>query len=124
MAMVEYFLIFALGFPLVMFLPDLILWGTGYAKVQGIVNDTAQTLGEQGGADEDTVLYLQEVMKENGLDPAKWDLTLTAGPLPYNQKGGIALESTYTFNSLRAFGMNFSVPVYATATYVSQVWIR
>ncbi|MBG9790979.1 hypothetical protein ABHN05_13150 [Brevibacillus laterosporus] len=121
---IEYMVIFALIFPFVMLLPDFVQWGGNYVNAQVIVNDTAQKMGEHGGQLEGTVKYMEQRFASSGLDPAKWDLTLTSGPLFKGEEGIIEVSSSYRFKSLNIIGVKAEFPLKASATYTSQVWSR
>lgn len=123
LAMVTAFAIFILAFPFAMMIPDLVLWGTGWYKAQSIMNEIAQSLGEHGGGNDVTVQVIQERFAEAGLNPSQWDLYLTKGPLLKGEKGMVAVRSSYKFRSVEPF-FEFVVPVYASATFTSEVWVR
>lgn len=123
LSMVTALVMFALIFPFSMILPDLFLWGTGWYKAQSVVNEIAQSLGEQGGAFPTTVDTIQKRFADSGLNPSQWDLILTSGPLIKGDQGIIAVESTYKFKSVESF-FEIEFPVYASVTYTSEVWVR
>lgn len=122
-AMITYLLIFALSFPIAMMLPDMILWGSGWYKAQSIINEVAQYLGEHGGATPETVEHLQLRFAEAGLNPSQWDLILTRAPLLYGEQGFIRVESSYHFKSVSMF-FDLELPIYASATFTSEVLLR
>lgn len=123
LSMVTAFIMFALLFPLAMILPDLILWGTGWYKAQSLMNEVAQSIGEHGGADSATIEVIQKRFAEAGLNPSQWELYLTRGPLIKGDQGIVAVRSTYKFKSVQHF-FDIEMPVYASATYTSEVWAR
>ncbi|MED4353566.1 hypothetical protein P9265_14715 [Schinkia azotoformans] len=121
---VEYLVIFAVAFPLALVIPDFILWGAGWYKVQGVVSDAAEYCEQHGGANLYTVEYISNRFIDAELNPGDWDLTLTTGPLPTGHKGIVAAESEYTFNSLKPLGLEFTVPVKAHRTFISNLFLR
>lgn len=123
-AFVEYMVVFIIVFPLVLFAIDLIVWGSKVFVVNGIIGDGADFMAMHGGANESTVTYLQQRFAEAGLDPSRWDLTISGGQKMRGDSLSVAVESTYAFNSLRLIGIDLSIPIKASATVPSQVWIR
>ncbi|WP_126430004.1 hypothetical protein [Brevibacillus marinus] len=121
---IEYMVIFVLVFPLVLFVIDLIVWGSKIFVVNGIIGDAADFMAMHGGANETTVTYLQQRFAEAGLDPSHWDLTISGGQKMRGDELSVAVESTYTFNSIRMIGIDLQFPIKASATVPSQVWIR
>ncbi|CAI8942907.1 Pilus assembly protein [Brevibacillus sp. IT-7CA2] len=121
---IEYMVIFVVVFPIIMLMPDMVVWGGTWVKANGVINETAQFIGEHGGADSTTIAYLQQRFSESGLDPARWDLTISSGQVMKGDPLSIAVESSYSFNSLKMLGVEFQMPLRASATVPSQVWIR
>jgi hypothetical protein len=121
--MVEFIVMFVVAFPLGMLIPDIVLWGIAWIKAYNITNDTAQYLGELGGAYYDTILYLQQRFADTGLNPSQWDLVITQGPLQKGQQGVIAIKSSYTLTSVQPF-LDITLPISTSSTFTSQVFIR
>ena len=121
--MVEFIVMFVVAFPLGMLIPDLALWGIAWIKSYAITNDTAQYLGEFGGAYYETLEYLQQRFADSGLNPSQWDLMLSQGPLQKGQQGVIAVRSSYTLTSLQPF-LDITLPIESSATFTSQVFVR
>ncbi|MDT3417161.1 hypothetical protein QO009_003056 [Brevibacillus aydinogluensis] len=123
-AFIEYTVVFVLIFPFVILMPDFITWGTNLIKANAIINETIQFIGEHGGANETTVAYLEKRFTESGLDPAQWDLTISGGQRMKGEALSLAVESTYTFNSIKMLGINFTLPMKASASAPSQLFMR
>lgn len=121
---IEYMVLFVLIFPFVLFAIDLIVWGSKIFVVNGIIGDAADFMAMHGGANETTVAYLQERFAEAGLDPSNWDLSISGGQKMRGDSLSVAVESTYTFHSIRMIGIDLQFPIKASATVPSQVWIR
>jgi hypothetical protein len=121
---IEYLIIFSLIFPFFILMGDFVQWGGKWLNAQVCINDTAQKMGEHGGLLDGTIPYLQQRFADAGLDPAEWDLTISAGPLAKGEEGVIAVSSTYTFKSLKIVGITAQVPLRASATFTSQIWMR
>ncbi|UFJ41335.1 hypothetical protein LOK74_02010 [Brevibacillus humidisoli] len=121
---IQYLLVFFFVFAFVMLLPDLMLWGGTWYSAQVVINDTSQFMGEHGGGTSETISYLQERFEKAGLDPAEWDLTITQGPILKGGQGVVAVSSTYQFFSLNFIGLHVEMPIGASSTFTSQLWVR
>ncbi|WP_035298583.1 hypothetical protein [Brevibacillus thermoruber] len=76
---IEYLIIFSLIFPFFILMGDFVQWGGKWLNAQVCINDTAQKMGEHGGLLDGTIPYLQQRFADAGLDPAEWDLAISAG---------------------------------------------
>lgn len=123
---VAFFMIIAFVF--VVFIPDLVVYGTLSYKANSVVEQTTKEAEMQGGVTTEVQTQFQSFLEDYGLDDKGFTVSYDkTGEIQHRGRFEVALQGQYTFRALNFLGTgvgNFSLPITAVDSGVSEVWYR
>lgn len=123
---IAFFMFFAFIF--VVFIPDLIVYGTLSYKANSVVEQTTKEAEMQGGITSSVQNQVQSFIKDFGLEDKGFTITYdSTGQMQHRERFEVSLQGQYTFRAFNFLGTgigNFSLPITAVDSGVSEVWYR
>ncbi|CAI6330749.1 DUF4320 family protein [Bacillus subtilis] len=119
---------FLMTMAIMVFIPDLIVYGTLSYKANTVVAKTTKEAEMQGGFTPTVEKRYQELMKEYGLDDKGMTVSYNKkGEVQYNEQVQVQIKGEYTFKSFNLLGTGvgqFKLPIESSDSGVSEVWYR
>lgn len=121
-----FFLLLAL--PLVVLVPDLIVYGTLNYKASSVVAQVTKEAEMMGGITTPVQDRADELIEQYGLDGQNMNLSYSStGKVNYRGRFSVELSGSYTFKSFNLLGTGigeFTLPIKQGDTGFSEVWVR
>lgn len=115
-------------FSILVFIPDLIVYGTLNYKANAVVQNTTKEAEMQGGITQSVQDKYQEYLTKYGLDNKGFTISYSStGLLQQKEHFSIELKGEYTFKAFNLLGTgigNFTLPISSYDSGISQVWLR
>lgn len=114
--------------PFLLFIPELIVYGVQTDKANALAEQTTKQAELLGGITPEVQQRFNEALEEYKLDPEIFSVSYSNnGAVQRNGKFVVQVQGQYTFRTFNVLGTglgNFSLPITATDSGVSEVWIR
>jgi len=115
-------------FPVILFIPELVVYGVQTTKANDLVEQTTKQAELVGGITPEVQQRFEESLKQYGLDSEKFAVSYSnVGMVEHRGKFVVQVKGSYTFRTFNFLGTGvgkFSLPITATDSGVSEVWIR
>ncbi|MGG1021165.1 DUF4320 family protein [Bacillus paralicheniformis] len=119
---------FLMSMSVMVFIPDLIVYGTLSYKANTVVAKTTKEAEMQGGITASVENRYKELLKEYGLDDKGFKVSYNKkGEIQYNDPVKVEIEGEYTFKSFNLLGTGvgqFKLPIRSSDSGHSEVWYR
>lgn len=117
-----------LFFPVIVMVPDLIIYGTWAYKSNSIVEQVTKEAEMLGGITPEVENRFNEALADYGLTDKGFTIEYDrTGQLQYRDRFTVQLKADYTFTAFNLLGTGvgkFTLPITATDSGISEVWIR
>ena len=115
-------------FPVITFIPELIIYGVQAVKANDLVEQTTKHAELVGGITPEVQQRFEEALEEKKLNPDLFKVSYsTNGMVDHRGKFVGQVKGSYTFRAFNLLGTgigNVTLPITATDSGVSEVWIR
>lgn len=109
-------------------IPDLSIYGIQHVKANQVTEQLTREIELAGGISNDIQDTYESIMYAYGLDPDKFTLQISReGNIEYRGKFVVAVKSNYLFKTFNILGSGvgqINLPISATDSGISEVWIR
>ncbi len=114
--------------PIIVFIPDLIVYGTWNYKANAVVEQVTKEAEMVGGITPEVESRMQKSLKDFGLENKGFKATYDrTGQVEHRGRFTVTLKGEYTFKGFNLMGTGigyFSLPVTSIDSGMSEVWIR
>lgn len=114
--------------PIMVFIPDLIVYGTWNYKANAVVEQVTKEAEMVGGITPEVESRMQQSLKEYGLEGKGFTATYDrTGLVEHRGRFVVELKGKYTFKGFNIMGSkigHFSLPITSIDSGMSEVWIR
>lgn len=125
---ISYALILISLFPFFLLIPDLVIYGTQAYKANGIVEQVTKEAEMVGGFTASVDERYEEALSQYGLEDKGFSVHYSdTGLVEHKGKFVVQVRGSYTFQAFNLLGTgigHFTLPIVATDSGVSEVWIR
>lgn len=115
-------------FPVIVFIPDLTIYGVQSYKSNSIVEQVTKEIEMQGGVTTEVEQVFQRVLKENGMSDKGFTIEYNrTGQIEHRGRFVVQFKGEYTFRAFNLLGTGkgkFTLPITSTDSGLSEVWIR
>lgn len=115
-------------FPIITFVPELIVYGTLATKANSVVEQTIKEAEMTGGITPEVEEQYKKILKEYGLDDKGFSIKYDRiGKVAHRERFAVELKGSYTFKTFNLLGTgigNFSLPIVSNDSGISEVWTR
>jgi len=109
-------------------IPDLSIYGIQHVKANQVTEQLTREIELAGGISNDIQDTYESIMYAYGLDPDKFTLQISReGNIEYRGKFVVAVKGNYLFKTFNILGSGvgqINLPISATDSGISEVWIR
>ncbi|MCM3227709.1 DUF4320 family protein [Terribacillus saccharophilus] len=113
---------------LVVFVPDIIVYGVQSGKANDAIQEITLDAEQQGGITNQVKANADETMKRYGLDNRGYSITYSdSGQIQHGGRFNVELDGEYTFKAFNLLGTGvgqFSLPIHSSESGSSNVWWR
>lgn len=111
---------------IMVFVPDLIVYGTWAYKANAVVEQVTKEGEMKGGITPDVQSFQRQMERDYNLDGKGFTVTYsTESTVHYREKFVVEYEGAYTFRAFNLLGTGigtFTLPIHAKDTGLSEVW--
>jgi len=115
-------------FPIMVLIPDLIVYGTYSYKANTIVEQTTKEAEMQGGITQEVEEQYNKAMKRYGMDGKGFKISYDrTGKFEHRGRFEVELAGQYTFRAFNLLGTGvgqFTLPIVSKDSGVNEVWLR
>lgn len=117
-----------LSMVIMVFIPDLIVYGTLSYKANAVVEQTTKEAEMQGGITTSVKSFHQQIVEDYGMDDKGFNVVYSNnGPVQHRGRFTVEYNGEYTFRSFNLLGTGigqFTLPITAKDSGISEVWQR
>lgn len=114
--------------PILMFIPDLVIYGTLASKSNSLVEQVTKEAEMVGGLTVFVDNRYEDALSQYGLENKGFTVDYSrTGEIEHKGKFVVQVRGTHTFKTFNFLGSglgHFTVPITATDSGISEVWIR
>ncbi|MEQ2529120.1 DUF4320 family protein [Bacillaceae bacterium CLA-AA-H227] len=117
-----------ISFSIMVFIPDIIVYGTWTYKANSIVEKVTKEAEIQGGVTPSVEAHYNQIIKDYGMEDKGFTVKYSQkGQIQHQGRFTVEFEGAYTFRSFNLLGTgigNFTLPIKANDSGRSEVWYR